>query len=60
MAHAGALVCRVDDVVDTGEGGHHFVKLNTGITLRVRSNWWLSTFLLLELVSWSRIAPLTL
>jgi len=32
VANAGALVCSVADVVDTGEGGYRFIKLDAGMT----------------------------
>ncbi len=31
-ANAGALVCTVTDIVDTGAGGYRFLKTDTGIT----------------------------
>jgi diaminopimelate decarboxylase len=31
IAHAGTLVSRIDDVVDTGENGHAFLRLDTGM-----------------------------
>lgn len=31
IAHAGTLVATIDDIVDTGENGHTFIKLNTGM-----------------------------
>lgn len=37
IAHAGTLVARVDDVVDTGEGGYTFLRLNTGMNDFLRS-----------------------
>lgn len=32
VANAGALLTRVIDVVDTGAGGHHFLKVDGGMT----------------------------
>jgi len=32
LANAGAVLSRVADIVDTGEAGHVFVKLDTGMT----------------------------
>lgn len=32
VANAGAILCAVQDVVDTGEGGYTFYKLDTGMT----------------------------
>ncbi len=32
VANAGALICAVTDVVDTGARGYRFVKVNTGMT----------------------------
>ena len=37
IAHAGTLVARVDDIVDTGEGGYTFLRLNTGMNDFLRS-----------------------
>jgi diaminopimelate decarboxylase len=37
IAHAGTLVANVDDIVDTGEGGHVFLRLNTGMNDFLRS-----------------------
>ena len=31
VANAGYLVCEAIDIVDTGEAGHKFIKLNTGM-----------------------------
>jgi diaminopimelate decarboxylase len=31
-ANAGALISRVEDIVDTGEQGHEFIKLDTGMS----------------------------
>jgi diaminopimelate decarboxylase len=31
VAHAGTLVAHIDDIVDTGEHGYTFIKLNTGM-----------------------------
>ncbi len=31
VAHAGTLVATIDDIVDTGENGHTFIKLDTGM-----------------------------
>lgn len=31
VANAGILLCRVEDIVDTGKDGHHFLKLDTGM-----------------------------
>lgn len=31
IAHAGTLVARVDDIVDTGANGYTFLRLNTGM-----------------------------
>ena len=31
VANAGVLVAKVDDIVDTGEDGYNFIKLNTGL-----------------------------
>ncbi len=31
IAHAGTLVAQVDDIVDTGQSGFNFLKLNTGM-----------------------------
>jgi len=36
VANAGAIIAQVIDVVDTGEEGHSFVKLNTGMTELMR------------------------
>jgi diaminopimelate decarboxylase len=32
VANAGALVCTVIDVVDTGSSGYHFIKIDAGMT----------------------------
>lgn len=32
VAHAGVIICRVIDIVNTGKGGYHFIKVNTGMT----------------------------
>lgn len=37
IAHAGTLVARVDDIVDTGEKGYTYVRLNTGMNDFLRS-----------------------
>lgn len=37
IAHAGTLVAEIDDIVDTGENGHTFLKLNTGMNDFLRS-----------------------
>jgi diaminopimelate decarboxylase len=37
IAHAGVLVARVDDIVDTGTDGYTFLKLNTGMNDFLRS-----------------------
>jgi diaminopimelate decarboxylase len=37
IAHAGALVAQVDDIVDTGEDGYIFLRLNTGMNDFLRS-----------------------
>jgi diaminopimelate decarboxylase len=37
IAHAGVLVASVDDIVDTGEAGHTFLRLNTGMNDFLRS-----------------------
>ncbi len=31
VVHAGTLIAQVDDIVDTGEAGHTFIRLNTGM-----------------------------
>jgi len=36
VANAGALVCTVADIVDTGEDGHTFLKIDAGMTEIVR------------------------
>jgi diaminopimelate decarboxylase len=37
IAHAGTLVAAVDDIVDTGEEGYTFLRLNTGMNDFLRS-----------------------
>lgn len=37
IAHAGTLIAKIDDIVDTGEGGYHFLRLNTGMNDFLRS-----------------------
>ena len=37
IAHAGTLIATVDDVVDTGESGYTFLRLNTGMNDFLRS-----------------------
>ena len=37
IAHAGTLVAKVDDIVDTGEKGRVFLRLNTGMNDFLRS-----------------------
>ena len=37
IAHAGTLVAMVDDIVDTGEKGYTFLRLNTGMNDFLRS-----------------------
>ena len=37
IAHAGVLVARVDDIVDTGPNGYTFLRLNTGMNDFLRS-----------------------
>ncbi len=37
VAHAGVLVATIDDIVDTGETGHIFLRLNTGMNDFLRS-----------------------
>ncbi len=37
IAHAGTLIAKVDDVVDTGENGYTFLRLNTGMNDFLRS-----------------------
>ena len=32
VANAGALLCAVQDIVTTGEAGHKFLKLDSGMT----------------------------
>lgn len=36
VAHAGILLAKVDDVVDTGKDGHTFLRLNTGMNDIIR------------------------
>ncbi len=36
VALAGAIVCEIIDVVDTGEAGHHFLKIDSGMTELLR------------------------
>ena len=36
MANAGGLLAEVHDLVNTGEQGYHFIKLNTGMTELLR------------------------
>ena len=36
MANAGGLLAEVHDLVNTGEEGYHFIKLNTGMTELLR------------------------
>ncbi|MCL4692623.1 MAG: diaminopimelate decarboxylase [Candidatus Hydrogenedentes bacterium] len=36
VANAGAIVCGVVDVIDTGAGGYHFIKVDSGMTEVVR------------------------
>jgi diaminopimelate decarboxylase len=38
VANAGVILANVIDVVDTGEGGHHFVKVDSGMTELLRPN----------------------
>lgn len=38
VAHAGTLVARVDDIVDTGKEGYAFIRLNTGMNDFLRSS----------------------
>jgi len=40
MANAGAIVSTVIDVVDTGAGGHRFVKINAGLTEVLRPSYY--------------------
>lgn len=37
IAHAGTLIARVDDIVDTGKNGFTFLRLNTGMNDFLRS-----------------------
>lgn len=32
VANVGILIARIEDIVDTGENGYNFIKLNTGMT----------------------------
>jgi diaminopimelate decarboxylase len=36
VANAGHIACDVIDLVDTGKGGYHFARLNTGMDMIVR------------------------
>lgn len=36
IANAGALVCDVMDVIDTGDNGYHFIKIDSGMTELLR------------------------
>jgi diaminopimelate decarboxylase len=36
VANAGYIACDVIDLVDTGRGGYHFARLNTGMDMIVR------------------------
>jgi len=36
VGNAGALVCEVMDVIDTGENGYHFIKIDSGMTELLR------------------------
>lgn len=36
LANSGALLSKVQDIVDTGESGYNFLKLNTGMTELLR------------------------
>lgn len=36
VANAGYIACDVIDLVDTGKGGYHFARLNTGMDMIVR------------------------
>lgn len=38
VAHAGTLIAQVDDIVDTGENGYQFLRLNTGMNDFLRSS----------------------
>ncbi len=38
VANAGVILADVIDVVDTGEGGYHFVKIDSGMTELLRPN----------------------
>ncbi len=37
IAHAGTLIAHIDDIVDTGESGFTFIRLNTGMNDFLRS-----------------------
>ncbi|HEY0636475.1 MAG TPA: diaminopimelate decarboxylase [Pseudonocardiaceae bacterium] len=39
-ANAGSIVSTVIDVVDTGDGGHRFVKINAGLTEILRPSYY--------------------
>jgi diaminopimelate decarboxylase len=36
VANAGILLCDVMDIIDTGEGGYHFIKVDSGMTELLR------------------------
>ncbi len=36
VANAGALLCDVMDIIDTGESGYHFIKVDSGMTELLR------------------------
>lgn len=38
VANAGVILASVIDVVDTGEGGYHFIKVDSGMTELLRPN----------------------
>ncbi len=38
VANAGVILANVIDVVDTGEGGYHFIKVDSGMTELLRPN----------------------
>jgi len=38
IAHAGTLVAKIDDIVDTGDKGYTFIKLNTGMNDFLRTS----------------------
>jgi diaminopimelate decarboxylase len=40
VANVGVLLARVDDVVDTGQAGYHFLKLNTGMNDILRPSYY--------------------